>query len=342
MLLSVIIPAYNAENKITLTINSLLDQMNNEIEIIVVDDGSFDDTSDVVKKIQQSQIKGTEQIKLISKKNGGVSSARNCGIENAEGKYLFFLDSDDFVSTDFVKMFYNIMIGKAEYDCMFWAYNLVDEKNNVIKNVNYLDKTSHRTTNHRVVDDIVQTRKGWFWTCNIIYNREKIISNNLKFTEGIVAGEDTEFIYKYISHSKDIYYLNKVLSNYVIHSSSTMQSYNIRRFDVVEALMRTSNYLKEVNDSYLTDFANYINNYLIPLNVLGTFRTLLKQYSSKSNKSAFSVFSSFLQEINSNYNNSFTNQVLAIKYSTNPSLNFKILLFRIHPLIYYYIASLIE
>ena len=342
MLLSIIIPAYNAERKISLTINSLLAQMNDEIEILIIDDGSVDNTANVIKKIQESHIKGTEYIKLISKINGGVSSARNCGIENAKGQYLYFLDADDFVSVDFIEKIFSIITEEKKYDCMFWAYELVDENNNSIRSVNYLGKDSHETTSYKLIDDIIQTKRGWFWTCNIIYNREKVITNNLKFTEGIVAGEDTEFIYKYISHSKEIYYLDQVLSYYVIHSSSTMQSYNIKRFDVVEALIRTVDYLRESNEAYLIDFANYINNYLIPLNVLGTFRTLLNQYSSKLNTYAASAYSTFLQEIISNYNNSFTNQILAIKYSTYSSLNFKILLFRLHPLIYYYIASLIK
>ena len=96
MLVSVIIPAYNVESQIVRTLESLLNQREKQFEIIVVDDGSTDNTNQVAElMLNESKHKN---FKIIKKKNGGVSSARNMGIRESNGEYLLFLDGDDYVS----------------------------------------------------------------------------------------------------------------------------------------------------------------------------------------------------------------------------------------------------
>ena len=102
-LVSVIIPAYNAENTINKCIDSIICQSYTPIEIIVVNDGSTDSTLSVLQDYSN--------LKIINKKNGGASSARNVGIEAANGKYIMFIDSDDWVEPDFVAAHINNMTG---------------------------------------------------------------------------------------------------------------------------------------------------------------------------------------------------------------------------------------
>ena len=98
-LVSVVIPAYNAEKSIKHTLESLLNQSYTNIEIVVVNDGSADKTEDICKEIEKKD----NRVKLISIDNGGVSNARNVGIENCSGKYLTFVDSDDLAEIDFIR-----------------------------------------------------------------------------------------------------------------------------------------------------------------------------------------------------------------------------------------------
>ena len=95
-LISIVIPIYNSENQLEQCIDSLLNQAYQNLEIILVDDGSKDSSWDKCERYAQKD----SRIKAVHKENGGVSSARNLGIQYATGEYLGFLDSDDYVSPD--------------------------------------------------------------------------------------------------------------------------------------------------------------------------------------------------------------------------------------------------
>ena len=96
---SVIIPVYNVERYVKKCIRSILDQSYQNIEIIIVDDGSIDDSYNVCTDLQKES---PDKIKLFKKENGGLSSARNYGLLRAQGEYISFVDSDDIVSQDFI------------------------------------------------------------------------------------------------------------------------------------------------------------------------------------------------------------------------------------------------
>ena len=115
---SIIIPAYNAENSIQKSIDSILNQTYNNYEIIVVNDGSTDNTINLIEK--------NSKIKIINQKNLGVSSARNTGIENAKGDFIAFIDADDYIEKNYLEEFNNI-IEKYNPDLIICGIN---ESNN--------------------------------------------------------------------------------------------------------------------------------------------------------------------------------------------------------------------
>lgn len=117
-MISVIVPAYNAENTIKRSVDSVIENTFKELEIIVVDDGSKDNTCKIVKSI----IKEDERVKLISKKNGGVSSARNLGIQKASAPYIMFLDSDDTYEPTCCEKTANQMLAESA-DIVLIGYN---------------------------------------------------------------------------------------------------------------------------------------------------------------------------------------------------------------------------
>ena len=135
MKLSIIIPAYNVEEYIIKTINSLINQTIKQYEIIVIDDGSTDNTYFIVDKMLKSSC--ISDYKIIRKENGGVSSARNLGIEESSGQYIMFLDGDDYISEELVENIYKY-IDKKEYDILLWGFNQVTEDGKTI--YSYSDK----------------------------------------------------------------------------------------------------------------------------------------------------------------------------------------------------------
>ena len=108
-IISIIVPCYNVEKYIERCVTSLVNQTYTNIEIILVDDGSTDSTGELCDNYE----KADNRIKVIHKKNGGLSDARNAGMKVAIGNYFFFVDSDDFISTDTIKFLYENLLDKA-------------------------------------------------------------------------------------------------------------------------------------------------------------------------------------------------------------------------------------
>ena len=103
MKVSVIVPVYNVENYIAKCLDSLVNQTLKDIEIIVINDGSPDNSEEIIKKAQEKY----KNIIYLKKENGGVSSARNYGLKKATGEYIYFLDGDDYLLNDALENFYN-------------------------------------------------------------------------------------------------------------------------------------------------------------------------------------------------------------------------------------------
>lgn len=118
-MISVVIPLYNKEKQIAKTLQTVLDQTCQDFEIVIVNDGSTDGSVGEIKKITDSRIR------LINQKNGGVSAARNRGIEEAKGEHIAFLDADDMWNRDYLKtinyLIKNIPIVKQEEPIIFYV-----------------------------------------------------------------------------------------------------------------------------------------------------------------------------------------------------------------------------
>ena len=106
--LSVIIPVYNVENYLRECLDSIINQTVKDIEIICVDDGSTDSSPDILKEYQNKD----SRIRIITKENGGQASARNLGIKEAQGEYIVFIDSDDFIESEMLE---NLLFKVSEY-----------------------------------------------------------------------------------------------------------------------------------------------------------------------------------------------------------------------------------
>lgn len=219
-LLTVIIPAYNASKYIEECLGSLKHFMGDELEIIVINDGSSDNTATLVN----SCIAKDSRIKLVSLPNSGVSQARNIGIENAVGKYIMFLDADDYLlDKTFEEV--NAIIQEDHYDFVAFARDILEEDG---KKWTQCFPFSDSKTDEKAVSDRIMYTTSLFNECwGKLFRRDLVVSNNLRFPVGVPIGEDYMFVVSYYAISKKPLVINSSLVAYRQHGNSAMRKYTI-------------------------------------------------------------------------------------------------------------------
>lgn len=241
--LSIIIPLYNHGNDICRCLNSLIKLNLSDTEIIVVDDGSTDNSLKICKDYQEIY----PFISVYSKTNGGVSSARNYGIQKSEGKYILFCDPDDFVSEDVnFNDIIKTMIDK-NYDLMVLNYNVIKNgESNLNKN---FPKDNFEITQRKEIDyyrftilngNVNYYNLDYFNGCSFawgkIYKKEIIVNNNIYFNEDVFFAEDFLFNFKYSEFIRSICIMNIPFYNYSVYATNTTLKYKenlIENYDVI-------------------------------------------------------------------------------------------------------------
>lgn len=225
---SIIIPAYNCEKYICRTIESVLNQQYENYEILIIDDGSTDNTYNLCKKYTQDNSK----IKCFSKKNEGVSSARNDGIKYATGDYILFLDADDYFLDNALNVL-NKTIEKNRCELVKFRY--------IIEQKRYYNRIEIKTKLNQIIykkdyakeiyPNIFSSDFSNVWSC--AFKKENI--KELSFAKDIKFGEDNLFMIKSLLKSKSIYYVDEELYIYYLNSESATNkmTYNktIKRID---------------------------------------------------------------------------------------------------------------
>lgn len=261
-LISVIIPIYNVEKYLEKCINSVINQSYNDLEIILVDDGSKDRCGEICEeyKIKDSRIK------VIHKENGGLSDARNAGIRVAKGDYIAFLDSDDFIHIDFYKVLMSLM---SEYDADIAQCELLrvneDEIFNVSNNsdnevIDVLSNTEALINlhNEKCVNSVV------VW--NKVYKRE--LFEGILFPVGKIH-EDQFTTYKVLFKANKVATTSKQMYYYLQRSGSIMgTSFNVKRLDALEACKEKIDFYKKnslfnIEKMARKNFEDLIRDYLI-------------------------------------------------------------------------------
>lgn len=256
MKVSIVIPAFNVESCIEKTLESLINQTERDFEVVIVDDGSADYTYQLIEDFILNN--NLTNFKLFKQNNKGVSSARNEGIRRSSGDYIIFLDGDDFISEELVKTLYNILIIQNP-DVLCWGYNIVSNSNVLIKN--YFDQFASQElsiSGNDILHKIIIDKALHIWTGSAAYKKEMLLNNNIQFTEGCSNGEDQEFIIRSILDSKKVFFINKVLSYYVQREGSISNSYNIKRFDAINAMKRICENIETYSDVKLVKISNKI------------------------------------------------------------------------------------
>ena len=202
---SIVVPIYNMEKFLPKCLESIINQTLRDIEIILVNDGSKDNSGEIADEYASRD----ERIKVIHKINEGVSSARNAGIDIASGKYIGFVDPDDWISHDMYQKLYSTA-SKEELDIVICHnYNHYTETGLVkIDSFNIKENTLRNIRRHTLNDDYFSA----VW--NMIFKKSMIIEKKCRFPENFTVWEDGYFILKAMYHTERIKYLEEPYYHY--------------------------------------------------------------------------------------------------------------------------------
>lgn len=245
--ISVIIPVYNNSKFLRKCIESVRNQNLKEIEIICINDGSTDNSLEILQEFQAKD----KRIIIIDKKNEGVSIARNVGIEIAKGKYCLNIDSDDWVEQNYFKELYK----RAEKDNLditisdiIFDFTKDYQKNYILRDLKIDDVKV--ISNMEYIEKFL--KNNFFgYTCNKLIKRE--LYNNVKYKKEISVYEDVDIILRIAYYSKKIGKLNKAFYHYVQHSNSAIHKLDYNKskqiqivFDNLNLFFKDFNYYKQL------------------------------------------------------------------------------------------------
>lgn len=240
MKFSVIMPVYNVEKYIETAIKSVLNQTYENFELLIINDGTRDDSMKIVSKYQNKD----DRIKIYNKQNGGLSSARNYGLKYATGQYICFIDSDDYIEDTMLEKL-NDEISVKKYDMLIYGYNIdiLNSNEQKIESKKITEKSfifsrnNSQNLNFKNISII-----GYAW--NKCYKYELIKNNSLKFEEGTSYIEDIVFNNSFFKISKDIKVMDTSLYHYIQRNRETLGRKSYK--NMLELDLRYSKLLEEI------------------------------------------------------------------------------------------------
>ena len=214
--ISIIVPVYKVEKYIGECIESILNQTFTNFELILVDDGSPDKSGDICDNYARKD----SRIKAFHKKNGGVSSARNYGIEHATGEWLCFVDSDDTIEKNYIESLVKGFELSKDVDLSIAGYRNVDDKSMLLSvhkfeaeelSVNISCLLAKAELNNTINSPVCK-----------LFKKEIIIANDIRYNSLLNYGEDHLFVLEYALYVKGIYLSDKVVYNYFHRSNDSL------------------------------------------------------------------------------------------------------------------------
>lgn len=233
-LISIIVPVYNVEKYLSRCIDSLLSQTYNNLEIILVNDGSTDGSANICQDYENR----FSSIKVLTKKNGGLSSARNYGLKYAKGIYIGFIDSDDWVSNDMYEYLYSLIKkndangAQIEYELAYGDNHVFSNRKETVKVISQRDKILEYYMEQ-------STRTGLYSVCICLF--EAAIAQNCQFREDKTS-EDMDYKYNVLSHCNCFIYSNIAKYHYFQAgqsiSSGVLTKKNFQLYESADVLLK--------------------------------------------------------------------------------------------------------
>ncbi len=213
-MISIIVPIYNSEKWLRRCVDSLLCQTYPDIQILLINDGSKDDSLAICNEYADRD----SRVQVINKKNSGVSDTRNMGLDHATGEYVLFVDSDDHIEADACEKFLGAIDG-----CDLALCGMRIWRNGKILRQPHLP--AGRIDLCGSIDTYFQLRKINLGPCNKLYIRQKI---DHRFRSGLSLGEDTLFVFEYLRKVRHVGVLSDCLYNVVLDNENSL---NKKKFD---------------------------------------------------------------------------------------------------------------
>lgn len=232
-LISIIVPVYNVEKYLSQCIESLINQTYTNIEIILVDDGSTDCSGIICDKLKKKD----KRINVIHKDNEGLGLARNTGLNYVNGKYVTFIDSDDYADEDLIYNLYH-NISKNDADTCIGGFKRVDDLGKALYIERYENKSYKKSDCRKIVlarmlgscPEKSDSIRMSVW--NVLYSVDIIQKNNIKFpSERVYISEDIIFDIEYYKHSQKCVLINTCSYNYRVNQQSLTQLYKKDKFE---------------------------------------------------------------------------------------------------------------
>lgn len=229
-MISIIIPIYNVEAYIEECLGSILNQSFSDYEVLCINDGSTDNSASICQQF----VDVDERFYLINKENGGVCSARNVGLDKARGDLICFVDSDDKIDRNYLCRLLALYKQNTLPICSFSSNENNLGQGNKIKQYESANYIKH------IFNEDIQHPNLWA----MLFDHRIIEKNNLRFVNGCIINEDTEFFVKYMVHCKRIVVSNYKGYFYRINPNSVMHSgLNMKSLTSIDAQARMADYL---------------------------------------------------------------------------------------------------
>lgn len=266
--ISIIVPIYNVEKYLRKCIDSIINQTLKDIEIILVNDGSTDNCGSIIDEYAKQD----ERVIAIHKENGGQSSARNMGLDIARGKYIGFVDSDDWIELDMYELLYKSII-ENNYEmsvCGRCSYSMENQKTYEVGIKDEIINLEETSLQSYISNNLFYSHTVVVW--NKLYLKDIIDKYNIRFKDvSYVGSEDTLFNYQILWHVKKIRAIDKICYNQLSREGSTTKNYK------KGYISRTSNLVKSMDEYSIKinqkDFAKEI----IPMFLLFFFQWNISQ-----------------------------------------------------------------
>ena len=232
--ISIVVPVYNANNSLHCCIDSILNQTYSDFELILVDDGSTDESG----RICDTYAIKDNRVKVIHQDNSGVSAARNTGIINAKGEYICFIDSDDYIDSTFLESLIQMKNIHLDYDNIWCCFQTLNQYSGEVSQTNCI--ATGRESVMFDTSQIMTLHENWLDAGPVckLYSRKIIIENNIRFDTSLSLGEDLLFNFEYLDKTNGrIAVLNKALYSYVqLNEDSLSSKYYSNLFDIYKHL----------------------------------------------------------------------------------------------------------
>lgn len=250
MEISIIIPVYKVENYLRICLDSVVNQIKENVEVILIDDGSPDNSG----KICDEYMAKYPFIKVVHKKNEGVSVARNTGIKEATGKYIMFLDSDDILGDGIIEKALNEI--KSGDDIYTFSFEQIDENGEEIK-IKRKRLKDKLYLKEKFLKEYYKKFRTFPWAVwQSIYKKSIIEKNNIKFQTGVKVAEDTDFYMQYINNIKYIKNDNHIIIKYRVNRKDSATS-KMQLDKIIDIFTIYTKYFYNGDKFYKKYFANF-------------------------------------------------------------------------------------